>query len=347
MSSGVAGSSFFTRFQPMRTPLLVAERIYAAVGGLLGLLTTGVVMHACLGPTAKAPLLDSAIGASTVLDVRGPREPARPALVRARRQRAGGRHRRHGRASSPIRCAPAPPRSRSPSASRACSGACTRRGRGGALGGIGGPAIGASLGYHFALVPVAINSPLLLVAAGLLFNNLVRRSYPHVVNLPVAPHGTADAPPEPASAFHRATSTPPSSASVRRSTSSAKTWTRPGPARRRGSAPAAARRPHRRRDHRRAIGHDSGRTIRARSRSAASASAPCASCRWSTSEASCTARSTSRSRLRCPRPPCATCRQSTPRPPARTRNQRALPAPLRGRVHEALMVDAKMRLRGW
>jgi CBS domain-containing membrane protein len=59
---------------------------------------------------------------------------------------------------------------------------------------IGGSAI-TSAGYHFALVPVAFNS-LLLVAAGLVFNNLVRRSYPHVAALPPSLHGTADAPPE-------------------------------------------------------------------------------------------------------------------------------------------------------
>jgi CBS domain-containing membrane protein len=59
---------------------------------------------------------------------------------------------------------------------------------------IGGPAI-AQAGYGFALVPVALSS-LLLVATGIVFNNLVHRSYPHVVALPVSLHRTADAPPE-------------------------------------------------------------------------------------------------------------------------------------------------------
>ncbi|HEX2875374.1 MAG TPA: HPP family protein [Polyangiaceae bacterium] len=59
---------------------------------------------------------------------------------------------------------------------------------------IGGPAIAAA-GYRFALVPVALNSAL-LVGAGLVFNNLARRPYPHVAAMPVSAHRTADAPAE-------------------------------------------------------------------------------------------------------------------------------------------------------
>jgi len=59
---------------------------------------------------------------------------------------------------------------------------------------IGGSAV-SSAGYRFALVPVLLNS-LLLVLMGLIFNALARRSYPHIAALPVSTHGTADAPPE-------------------------------------------------------------------------------------------------------------------------------------------------------
>jgi CBS domain-containing membrane protein len=59
---------------------------------------------------------------------------------------------------------------------------------------IGGPVIAAA-GYRFALVPVALNS-VLLVGAGLIFNNLAKRPYPHVAAIPVSAHRTADAPAE-------------------------------------------------------------------------------------------------------------------------------------------------------
>jgi CBS domain-containing membrane protein len=58
---------------------------------------------------------------------------------------------------------------------------------------VGGPAITAA-GYHFVLMPVALNSALLLGAA-LIFNNLTRRPWPHVAPAPVE-HKTADPPPQ-------------------------------------------------------------------------------------------------------------------------------------------------------
>jgi len=53
---------------------------------------------------------------------------------------------------------------------------------------LGGPAVLAS-GYRFALWPVGLNS-LLLLAAALVFNNLLRRRYPHMHH--ANPHHTAD-----------------------------------------------------------------------------------------------------------------------------------------------------------
>ncbi|TIM26169.1 MAG: HPP family protein, partial [Mesorhizobium sp.] len=50
-----------------------------------------------------------------------------------------------------------------------------------------------SFGFLFPLVPVALNSTI-LVALGLLFHRLSRRNYPHV-HAPANSHGTADAPP--------------------------------------------------------------------------------------------------------------------------------------------------------
>jgi CBS domain-containing membrane protein len=58
---------------------------------------------------------------------------------------------------------------------------------------LGGPAVLES-GYRFALLPVGANSALLLVTA-LVFNNVLRRRYPHPVILHLNAHRTADAPP--------------------------------------------------------------------------------------------------------------------------------------------------------
>jgi CBS domain-containing membrane protein len=59
---------------------------------------------------------------------------------------------------------------------------------------LGGPAV-HSLGYSFAILPVGLNS-LLMLATALFFNNATGRRYPHVVrNSPVQKHETRDAAP--------------------------------------------------------------------------------------------------------------------------------------------------------
>jgi CBS domain-containing membrane protein len=56
---------------------------------------------------------------------------------------------------------------------------------------LGGPAVAAA-GFSFALVPVALNS-LLLVALGWLFHRLSRHAYPHLpAPAPASTHGTSD-----------------------------------------------------------------------------------------------------------------------------------------------------------
>lgn len=67
---------------------------------------------------------------------------------------------------------------------------------------LGGPAVTA-VGYRFAFYPVALNSAFLLLAA-LVFNNLVRRRYPHVVTHHANPHRTADMRPSERLGFNRA-----------------------------------------------------------------------------------------------------------------------------------------------
>jgi len=65
----------------------------------------------------------------------------------------------------------------------------------------GGPAVQA-LGFGFVVMPVAINSMLLLLMA-LAFNNLARRRYPHRPPEPAAQHHTKDAPPSKRLGFTR------------------------------------------------------------------------------------------------------------------------------------------------
>ncbi len=67
---------------------------------------------------------------------------------------------------------------------------------------LGGPTVLAS-GYRFALWPVGLNSIFLLTAA-LIFNNLLRRRYPHAHIHHANPHGTADPLPTERLGFTRA-----------------------------------------------------------------------------------------------------------------------------------------------
>lgn len=68
---------------------------------------------------------------------------------------------------------------------------------------LGGPAV-MKWGLLFPLIPVGLNS-CVLVGLGLLFHRLTRRPYPHVVaTAPANPHGTADIPPAMRVGFSRA-----------------------------------------------------------------------------------------------------------------------------------------------
>ena len=87
----------------------------------------------------------------------------------------------------------------------------------------GGPAVRA-LGFGFVVMPVLVNSMLLLLLA-LVFNNLARRRYPHRPPEAAPGHGTADPPPAQRAGITRADRLgPPSAAS---SSTSRKTTSKP------------------------------------------------------------------------------------------------------------------------
>ena len=171
------------------------ERLRACCGALLGILLTGVVTRLSLGPNPGLPLLIAPMGASAVLLFGVPASPlAQPWSI------IGGNT---VSALIGVSCALwiSDP---TLAASVAIGGAigamfalrCLHPPSGAvALTAVlGGPAILAQ-GYHFVLLPVLLNSVLLLLVA-LLFNNATRRRYPHPTTLEHArTHGTTDAPP--------------------------------------------------------------------------------------------------------------------------------------------------------
>src|SRR6185369_9478068 len=195
MSWIALSGNYISRFKPARSRLAIRERAYSAVGGFLGLLTTGLVMRAWLGSSEHVPLLIAPIGASTVLVFGVPASPlAQPWSVIGGNFLAALLGISAARLVPDLTCAAA--------LAVACTIALTSMLRclhppAGAVAlttVIGGPVV-TSAGYRFAFVPVLLDS-LLLVAVGLVFNALARRSYPHVAALPVSTHGTNDAPPE-------------------------------------------------------------------------------------------------------------------------------------------------------
>ncbi|HKO47428.1 MAG TPA: HPP family protein [Polyangiaceae bacterium] len=195
MSFFAVSRAWLSRFKPARSRLPLRERFYSALGGLIGLLATGLVMRTWLGSSEHVPLLIAPLGASTVLVFGVPASPlAQPWSVVAGNFIAAVVGVTLARAvpdltlaaalavaltialTSLFRCLHPP------------AGAV-------ALTAVIGGSVVTSAGYRFALVPVLLNS-LLLVGVGLIFNALARRSYPHVPALPVSSHRTADAPPE-------------------------------------------------------------------------------------------------------------------------------------------------------
>lgn len=180
-------------FLPGRVRVNGVERLRSCCGALLGILLTGLVTRAMLGPSAGLPLLIAPLGASAVLLFAVPASPlAQPWSIIGGNMLA---------ATIGVTCAHwiADPILAAAFAVGCAIGAmfalrCLHPPSGAvALTAVlGGPAIQA-LGYHFVLFPVAANSALLLLVA-LLFNNVTRRRYPHAAQVDHSnTHRTADA----------------------------------------------------------------------------------------------------------------------------------------------------------
>lgn len=195
MSWVAATLSYISRFTPARSRLPLSERAYSAVGGFVGLLTTGLVMRTWLGGTEHVPLLIAPIGASTVLVFGVPASPlAQPWSV------IGGNFVAALVGITAARLVPDPTGAAALAVASTIALTsmlrCLHPPAGAvALTAVIGGSVVTGAGYRFAFVPVLLNS-LLLVGVGLVFNALAKRSYPHVAALPVSAHGTNDAPPE-------------------------------------------------------------------------------------------------------------------------------------------------------
>lgn len=182
------------RFIPEPLTVNLRERLRASLGALLGISITGISTYYCLGASSVLPVLIAPMGASAVLLFALPFSPlAQPwALI-------GGNILS---AIIGVTCAMYVPNlvmaaalAVSLSIGVMIALRCLHPPSGAvALTAVlGGPVIHAQ-GYHFALVPVALNSAILLLVA-IFYNNLTKRPYPHL-----SKHKPADSSDQPKSA---------------------------------------------------------------------------------------------------------------------------------------------------
>jgi CBS domain-containing membrane protein len=178
-------------FLRSQAPIAPREIVRASIGACLGILLTALVCTFWLGTSGAAPLLIAPIGASAVLLFAIPASPlAQPHAI------IGGNLLS---ALVGVTCAhfvPLPILAAALAVAGAVAAMAICRcvhppsGAVALTAVIGGPHIVGS-GYGFVLVPVLLNSVLLVLAA-LAYNNATRRTYPHRAHTP--PHPPAPFP---------------------------------------------------------------------------------------------------------------------------------------------------------
>lgn len=188
--------AYLRRFLPQAPPQPLAERLKAFAGALIGIAVTGFVTHLAIPDAGALPLLIAPMGASAVLLFAVPASPlAQPWSIIGGNIISG---------LAGVTCVLLIPDHTLAAAAAVASAIflmslcrCLHP-PGGAVAlttAVGGPVVLAA-GYSFVLVPVALNSVLLLLVA-LVFNTLSGRSYPHVAHAPPpAPHNTDDPAPD-------------------------------------------------------------------------------------------------------------------------------------------------------
>lgn len=183
-------------FTPRMAGTNFRERMIAALGALIGIGLTGLISGWAAGTTEHLPLLVAPLGASAVLLFAVPASPlAQPWSI------IGGNTLS---ALTGIAIAHLVP-DKAIAAGLAVAAAITVMsltrclhppgGAASLLGVLGGPSA-ASWSFGFALMPVALNS-VLLVILGLIFHRFSKHSYPHKPKLVVSQtHGAANVPPQ-------------------------------------------------------------------------------------------------------------------------------------------------------
>jgi CBS domain-containing membrane protein len=188
-----SSNSRFSIFAPILAGATLRERFLACLGALVGIALTGLVCGYLFGDGPHLPLIVAPIGASAVLLFAVPASPlAQPwsivggntisALVGVLVVRfVHDSIVATGLAVSLAIAAMSLTRSLHPPGGAAALTAV-----------LGGPVV-AGWGLLFPLVPVALNS-FILVAVGIAFHKLSRRNYPHVAAQPANVHQTRDLP---------------------------------------------------------------------------------------------------------------------------------------------------------
>lgn len=184
----------FRLFAPILAGARLGERLVSCLGAMLGIALTALICRSVLGQSPSLPLVVAPLGASAVLLFAVPASPlAQPWPI------IGGNMISATIGVIIARIVPDQILAIGFGVSLAIAAMSFARclhppGGAAALTAIiGGPAITSS-GFIFPLVPVGVNS-VLLVALGLVFHRLARRNYPHVASpVPANLHKTTDIP---------------------------------------------------------------------------------------------------------------------------------------------------------
>ena len=192
-------STWLVSFWPRPMAISWRECLRGFCGGAIGIAVTGLVSRWALGPDSNLPLLIAPMGASAVLLYAVPASPlAQPWSIIGGNLVAGVIGITCARLIADPMLAAALAIGLSIAAMFALRCLHPPSGAVALTTVIGGPAVHA-LGYKFLLLPLGLNSCLLLLVA-LLYNNLTRHRYPHHAPSPVSGgqanvHVTGDAAP--------------------------------------------------------------------------------------------------------------------------------------------------------
>ena len=184
--------SWLRSFRPTQPKTSSVEHLRSVLGSLIGILLTGIVTRLTLGAHTNMPMLIAPMGASAVLLFAVPASPlAQPWSA------VGGNTIGAILGVLSARFIPDPMLAAGVAVSLTVGATALCRclhppaGAVAQTAVVGGPLVAAA-GLHFVLMPVLVNT-LLLVGAALAFNNLVGRKFPHVAaSVPQLLHNTKD-----------------------------------------------------------------------------------------------------------------------------------------------------------